>query len=201
MMYLATAINDRDDVLIPAVISLFTLGKAYHSELVFSDGNAIVVTPKTFNYVKHSYDWYEWSLVPLPMISAEDEAKIRKATDDILATKPEYDYVGACLGQLGKVFNSKRRWYCSELCRHLIKDYVPNLGDERKFISPSKLWKRVANSVTDYQPNYTPDHTTYREQQYPVGEAVVPYIGNMMDIYTPPIRVEYRYRLVIIRSY
>lgn len=157
MMYLATSVNDRDDVLVPAVISLFTWGKAYHSELVFSDGQAIRVTPNTFGYVTEKYDWYEWSLVPLPMISPEDELKIRQACDDILAKNPEYDYVGAILGQLGKFFNSRRRWYCSELCRHLINDYVQHLGDERKFISPSKLWKRVADSVDKFNPSITQD--------------------------------------------
>lgn len=165
MMYLATAVNDRDAILIPTVVSLFTLGKAYHSELVFSDGNAIVVTPKSFGYQVHDYDWYEWALVPLPMITPEMEANIRKKTDEILATKPTYDWAGAILGPFGKCFNSKRRWYCSELCRHLLEDYITDLGDCRRFISPSKLWKLIANHVKARYPVATPRNNVFTKRE------------------------------------
>lgn len=155
MMYLATAVNDRDAVLIPSVISLFTFGRAYHSELVFSDNNAIVVTPKLIGYAKHTYDWYEWSLVPLPMITPEDELKIRADADGILAGHPTYDYFGAILGQFGKWANSESRWYCSELCRYLLRNHFKDLGERDKFISPTTLWKKVAAQVKACYPNAT----------------------------------------------
>lgn len=157
MMYLATAINDRNSIFIPTVISLLTFGRAYHSELVFSDNRAIVVTPKFIGYDIHPYDWYEWSLIPLPMITPRQEEVIRKEVDDILVMHPKYDYLGAIFGQLSrKVYSGKNRWYCSELCHHLLRDTIQGMEDDTQFISPTTLWKMVASYVGDTYPSTIP---------------------------------------------
>lgn len=99
MMYLATAVNDSS--LVSSLISIFTRSRSYHSELVFSDGYAFAISGKSIEMVKRKYDWYKWHLVPLSMIESHDEELIKKDVQEILASNPKYDWLGA-IGEIGR---------------------------------------------------------------------------------------------------
>lgn len=163
MMFLAIAVNNRDSNLIPLIVGLATWSKAYHCELVFSDGVTLQSTPKHVGYVdKVVYDRYKWVLLPLPQISGEREYAIRAMADSLLAKNPTYDYVGAIFGRFIPTAGDSNKWYCSELCRYLLKDDISAIKDE-KWITPDRIWEAVANDLDTKYPQYDqPLNRAYR---------------------------------------
>lgn len=147
MMFVAVAVNARDARLIPTCISLFTWAKAYHVELVFSDGTAIIADPSGVRMDSNpSYDFYKWAFVPLPNITHTDEISIRQEAENIARHQSKYDYLGALFGWLGSSRKNNDKWYCSELVAHLLEPYFPQFG-EYSWITPQQLWKVVSNKV------------------------------------------------------
>lgn len=145
MMYLATAVNDSS--LVSSLISIFTRSRSYHSELVFSDGYAFAISGKRIEMVKRNYDWYKWHLVPLSMIESHDEELIKKDVQEILASNPKYDWVGAIGGMWCSHLQNPNRWYCSEFCRSELKRFIPTLNNDSKWITPDRLLRIVSEHV------------------------------------------------------
>ena len=145
MMYLATAVNDSS--LVSSLISIFTRSRSYHSELVFSDGYAFAISGKRIEMVKRNYDWYKWHLVPLSMIERHDEELIKKDVQEILASNPKYDWLGAIGGMWCSRLQNPNRWYCSEFCRSELKRFIPTLNNDNKWITPDRLLRIVSEYV------------------------------------------------------
>lgn len=145
MMYLATAVNDSS--LVSSLISIFTRSRSYHSELVFSDGYAFAISGKRIEMVKRNYDWYKWHLVPLSMIESHDEELIKKDVQEILASNPKYDWLGAIGGMWCSRLQNPNRWYCSEFCRSELKRFIPTLNNDSKWITPDRLLRIVSEHV------------------------------------------------------
>lgn len=145
MMYLATAVNDSS--LVSSLISIFTRSRSYHSELVFSDGYAFAISGKRIEMVKRNYDWYKWHLVPLSMIKSHDEELIKKDVQEILASNPKYDWLGAIGGMWCSRLQNPNRWYCSEFCRSELKRFIPTLNNDSKWITPDRLLRIVSEYV------------------------------------------------------
>lgn len=145
MMYLATAVNDSS--LVSSLISIFTRSRSYHSELVFSDGYAFVISGKRIEMVKRNYGWYKWHLVPLSMIESHDEELIKKDVQEILASNPKYDWLGAIGGMWCSRLQNPNRWYCSEFCRSELKRFIPTLNNDSKWITPDRLLRIVSEYV------------------------------------------------------
>ena len=145
MMYLATAVNDSS--LVSALISIFTRSRSYHSELVFSDGYAFAISGKRIEMVKRNYGWYKWHLVPLSMIESHDEELIKKDVQEILASNPKYDWLGAIGGMWCSRLQNPNRWYCSEFCRSELKRFIPTLNNDSKWITPDRLLRIVSEYV------------------------------------------------------
>ena len=145
MMYLATAVNDSS--LVSSLISIFTRSRSYHSELVFSDGYAFAISGKRIEMVKRNYDWYKWHLVPLSMIESHDEELIKKHVQEILASNPKYDWLGAIGGMWCSRLQNPNRWYCSEFCRSELKRFIPTLNNDSKWITPDRLLRIVSEYV------------------------------------------------------
>lgn len=145
MMYLATAVNDSS--LVSLLISIFTRSRSYHSELVFSDGYAFVISGKRIEMVKRNYGWYKWHLVPLSMIESHDEESIKKDVQEILASNPKYDWLGAIGGMWCSRLQNPNRWYCSEFCRSELKRFIPSLNNDNKWITPDRLLRIVSEYV------------------------------------------------------
>ena len=145
MMYLATAVNDSS--LVSSLISIFTRSRSYHSELVFSDGSAFAIGGKSIEMVKRKYDWYKWHLVPLSMIKSHDEELIKKDVQEILASNPKYDWLGAIGGMWCSRLQNPNRWYCSEFCRSELKRFIPTLNNDSKWITPDRLLRIVSEHV------------------------------------------------------
>lgn len=145
MMYLATAVNDSS--LVSSLISIFTRSRSYHSELVFSDGYAFAISGKRIEMVKRNYDWYKWHLVPLSMIESHDEELIKKDVQEILASNPKYDWLGAIGGMWCSRLQNPNRWYCSEFCRSELKRFIPTLNNDSKWITPDRLLRIVSDYV------------------------------------------------------
>ena len=147
MMYLATAVNDSS--LVSSLISIYTRSRSYHSELVFSDGSAFAISGKGIEMVKRKYDWYKWHLVPLSMIESHDEELIKKDVQEILASDPKYDWLGAIGGMWCSRLQNPNRWYCSEFCRSELKRFIPTLNNDSKWITPDRLLKIVSEYVSE----------------------------------------------------
>ncbi len=147
MIHLAIAVNNRDNTLIPTLVSLFTWSKAYHCEIVFSDGVTITADSKGVRYLEDQvYNHYKWVVLPLPQIDSTSETEIRNLADALVERHPKYDYLGAILGRFSSTLENSDRWYCSELCRYLLKDKIPSL-DDNKWITPDRVWKIVAADI------------------------------------------------------
>ena len=162
MMHLAIAVNNRDRKLIPALISLFTWSKAFHTELIFSDGVTFQATSPGVKYYKDVvYDRYQWVLLPLLNITPEIEDKIRKRADAIESRHPKYDYLGAIFGGFHSTIEESDKWYCSELCRCLLRELFPSINDD-KWITPDRLWRGVAHDLTTtYSQHLSPSVLRY----------------------------------------
>ena len=146
MLSVAIAINDRNNKVVPFVVSLFTWAKAYHCELVFSDGQSVIADPRGVYWSKRDYDPYQWILLPLFEISADEEAEIRKAAEEVIASHAGYDWLGAILGRFSSSFDDPSKWYCSELTAYLLRNHVPTLNTE-EWITPQKLWRKTADHL------------------------------------------------------
>ena len=144
MLRLAIAVNDPEKRFLPSLISIFTRARAYHTELVFSDGEAIEITGKHLGWTTRTYDKYKWVVLDLPMIGMIDEAKIRTAANKLLASSPKYDYVGAIFGRFNNSAQDPSKWYCSEFCRTLLAPYIDGLEDDQRWITPDRLWREIA---------------------------------------------------------
>lgn len=101
MLWLAVALNDPDKSLVSRIIHACTKSAAYHCELIFTDGKSLIVTPRYIGTGIKSYNFYNWTLVPIPGIDNVAEADIRQKCEDILAAKPKYDWLGAISGFFG----------------------------------------------------------------------------------------------------
>lgn len=146
MMYLAVNINDENHNVTSLIVNIFTKSKSYHVEPVFSDGYAYRASPKQVGYVKEEYNYYEWTLIPLPFIDEVNEAIIRKWFDDLDETHPKYDFLGAISGVFGSSREDPDKWYCGELCVKAFGKYVPELN-ELTWATPEKVWKYVSDHV------------------------------------------------------
>lgn len=155
MMYLAVAVNARDTNIIPDIVSFLTRSGAYHCELVFSDDNACVVTPKYIGYMRRTYEWYKWQMLPLPMINAVAEADIRTRCNEIFSRNPTYDWLGVILGALFRNLQTTRKWYCSELCKVLLNPYIPGVKKHEGWITPDRLCRIVSDELANKYPDYT----------------------------------------------
>lgn len=153
MMYVAVALNGRSSELIPALVSLFTWSKAYHCELVFSDGYAVVCDPLGVRIEKREYDHYRWCFVPLPMINEPEEESIRVEAERLVSLNPKYDYLGALLGRFHANFQNKNKWFCSEITQYLLKPYIYGLNTD-EWMSPGDVWKITADYITLNYPDY-----------------------------------------------
>lgn len=163
MLHLAVAINDRDKGLIPTLISIFTLSKAYHTELVFTDGKVLIMDPKGMRFGEpKKYDKYHWVLVPLPWISPMQEDEIRKRAQDFVDLKPKYDWMGALFKGLFHI-EDPEKWYCSEICYELIRDYMPPYSEALRtgWRTPEDLWKETALMLSRDFPKYNEQHRMY----------------------------------------
>lgn len=164
MMHLAVAVNDRDSSLITILVSLFTWAKAYHCELIFSDGVTITADPKGVRFLDdETYDHYKWVMLPLPQIDTDNEAKIRERAAVLVDRKCGYDYLGAILGRFSATLENSDKWYCSELCRYLLKDDITCLSDN-KWITPDRIWKAVATDL-DQRYQYYDKPSNYHHLQ------------------------------------
>lgn len=157
MLHLAVAINDRNHDLIPFLISLFTWSKAYHTELVFTDGQVLKCDPNGGVRIEPvaGFNRYQWTLVPLPWINWVQEAEIRKRAESIVAAKPEYDWIGALFGGISSSAEDPSKWFCSELCAELIRDYTEGIKNDKKWFSPDRLWKSTTSFLEIFEPRYS----------------------------------------------
>lgn len=154
MLHLAVAINDKDKNLIPTLVSIFISSKCYHTELVFTDGKVLISDPKGTRFIERTYDRYHWVLIPLPWIIWKEEQVIREWAEEIVKSKPKYDWIGALFGGIHSSIENPKKWFCSELCAAAIRDYTPPL-QKNVFWTPEKLWKTVSDYLKEIDPRYS----------------------------------------------
>jgi hypothetical protein len=146
MLQVAILINDPHKSILSRIVNLFTRSTASHVEIVFSDGMATIVTPSERVLAKRDepYDLYHWVMIPLPEITYLQESLIRKKAEEIFASHPKYDYLGAISGFFGSSRQDKSRWYCGELVVELLRDYVPELA-ALNWAIPEDIWFMLAD--------------------------------------------------------
>ena len=154
MMHIAFAIHERNKSIIPTIVSLFTWSKAYHCQLVFSDGVAITTDiSKDVHFTETTYDKWHWILLPLPWITEEDENNIRIASDVLVKNHAGYDLVGAIFGRFSKWFDTKGEYFCTELCAELLSMYTPELFSDTWY-NPDEIWKIINDKLMKEYPDY-----------------------------------------------
>ena len=158
MLHLAVAINDKDNRLIPKLVSLFTFSTAYHTELVFSNGDAIFASHTAgITWVKREYNPYNWVNVPLPWIRRMEQEFIREWCDYLVQQGVQYDWIGAIFGGLWNSIEDPNRWFCSELCAAAIREYTPPIAEKgaNKWWSPKDLWKVCSDYLVETKSDMT----------------------------------------------
>lgn len=144
MLHVAILINDPDKSLISTIIRQFTRSVAIHTELVFSDGVATIVTPNQVELAKRpgKYDMYHWVMIPLPDITTVQEYLIHAKAKELYCKKPKYDYLGAISGFFGSSRQDKDNWYCGELVVELLSPYIPKLNT-LDWATPEDIWRTL----------------------------------------------------------
>lgn len=161
MMHLAVAINDKDRELMPIFVSIFTLSKSYHTELVFSNGEAVICGPSGIYFGTRTYDKYHWVLVPIPWITEDEEEEVRVWCQKVVDEHPKYDWLGAICGGISAFIENPKKWFCSELCCAALQPYTEPLSKDatniflRKWWTPELLWRTVSEYLADNFPDYS----------------------------------------------
>ena len=158
MIHLAVAINDKDDRLIPKLVSLFTFSAAYHTELVFSNGDAIFASHTSgVTWVQRDYNPYNWVNIPLPWIGRREQVFVREWCDALVQQDAQYDWSGAIFGGIWNNIEDPNRWFCSELCAAAIRDYTPPIAayGTKKWWSPRELWKVCSDYLVELKSDMT----------------------------------------------
>lgn len=143
-MSIAFAINNSNKKLIPTIISIYTFSKYYHCELVFSDNKTLCCSVKGLQWLNRDYTKNNWEVLPLNKISGVQEYQIREEAADIFLNYKGYDWIAAVLGRLNYRINDTNRWFCSELCAHLLEPYYDAITRTRWW-SPDALYKAIKN--------------------------------------------------------
>lgn len=149
MMKIAFAIHKRDRSIIPFIVSLFTWSKAYHCELVFSDGYTVSTDVSHGVYLRYAkYDTYHWVLLPLPWITQSAENSIRNTANKLIENKSGYDLMGAIFGSISKYFNDPNNYFCTELCSSLLQPWTSDF--KQSWYNPDEIWKIISNRLDKY---------------------------------------------------
>ena len=111
-----------------------------HCELLFSDDMMFSASAyeDITRFKKHSMTGHDWCRIDLG-IDKDTEAKIRLWCENKVGKK--YDYLGILGFILPFVKQSKKRWFCSEICCEALKentDLIPSVIISSK-TSPIKL--------------------------------------------------------------
>jgi len=111
-----------------------------HCELLFSDDMMFSASmyEDTTRFKKHSMTGHAWCRIGLD-IDKDTEAKIRLWCENKVGKK--YDYLGILGFILPFVKQSKKRWFCSEICCEALKEntnLIPKTVISSK-TSPAKL--------------------------------------------------------------
>lgn len=153
MIHLAVAINDKDESVVSTLISIYTLSPAYHTELIFTDDKVFTMDPNGARFITRTYDRYHWVLIPLPWISPLQEKEIRTWVEELVASNPKYDWIGATIGRIKPEVGRNNKWFCSEACAAALAKYTPVITMDRWW-SPVKLWKTCSDYLTQYDSKY-----------------------------------------------
>ena len=158
MLHAMFKVNDVYHSAMSFAVCLTTWSKVSHVELCFSDGIVLNTTPTDgVHYCSaedQGYDRYHWIAIPLPWISYMQEKEIKQWSDEIVATQPSYDFLGAVLGKFLPKANDPNKYFCSELVSDAIAKYTPCV-DYLTWYSPNQLWKKLALYLHENYPKYS----------------------------------------------
>lgn len=150
--------------LLPFFISLFTWGKVYHCELLFTNGISLTTSledgvhwvKRTYNpqdWMKCTYNPYDWVAIPLPWIPRKHEKTIKQWADNLIESGARYDTRRALFGGLFPKVNDTSAYFCSELLAESLAPYTPGL-DGSKWYTPNDLWKLLSEFLINNYPQY-----------------------------------------------
>lgn len=152
MMKIAFSLNKRDPEITSFLISLFTWSKCFHCELIFSDGKSLRCDSNGVYWSTRPHPYYLWTVLPLPDINEEQENMLRARAEKIVASNAKYDWFGAILGKFSPYWNNLDRWFCSELCVHLLNLVYADINEltdtTKKYWTPEMLWKEIGTHLT-----------------------------------------------------
>lgn len=121
------------------LVKVLTGSDITHCELVFSDGmcfssryNRGTEFTKYFNLDNPNI----WMIMDLPWISEEQEKRIREFCYQEEGC--QYDWLALVLGRLNPMHNHPEKWFCSEICSHVLKQYTKGLNDF--WYTPGRLY-------------------------------------------------------------
>lgn len=166
MMKIAFAVNSRNSAIMPWFISMFTWSKVYHSEIIFSDDKTITAHPDGgVEFLDNiDYDYYHWIVLPLPWIDDIEERHIRKEAERIVASGAKYDYIGAVLGPIWPHMQDNNKWFCSELCAHLLYNASLTIWEDAgrgvRWFTPERIWRNLSEEISWRNKEY--NHISHR---------------------------------------
>ena len=152
MLHMAFNVVHPAANLVPKVISTFTRSAVYHCELMFNDGTTVTSIPKGgVSFHERRFDRYRWIFLPLPWINYLESQEILEEAKGLVGAK--YDWAGALIGGIWSSAQNPHKWFCSELCAHLLRPYTPPL-QIGSWISPDELWRLCSEYLSEQRPEY-----------------------------------------------
>jgi len=130
------------------IVSIFTLGKYSHTEIVFSDNVSFSISPreniarfKSINYHNGSWDILEFKT------SIEQERLMRAEAEKLVNESTQYDYAGALFSPLKLCIQKEEKIFCSEVCAYLLNKYnVFDLENGCRY-TPSRLFNIIKSKI------------------------------------------------------
>ena len=133
-----------DSSYIDKLISIFTLGKFSHTEIVFEDRKCFSIDGRTgvARFKNIDFNPEKWTLYDLDF-NPEEEGQIRINALKIQQQKIKYDYWGAfTCGVFPFCIHKKGKLFCSESTVNLINSYTKyNFFGNGCHYSPMKVYR------------------------------------------------------------
>lgn len=121
------------------IVKMLTGSDITHCEIVFSDDICFSARPKsgtTYNTYTNLNNTKIWKIFDLPWITEDQEKRIRQFCNQESYCK--YDWMAVILGRINPMHNHPEKWFCSEICSHVLRPYTKGLDDF--WYTPGRLY-------------------------------------------------------------
>lgn len=148
MISIAFYIASNGDI-IDKSIAAWSRGPYSHCELVFDNLNCFSCSPREgyvrYKQIEDIYTSKKWDILNLDKLNLNTEV-INDITNKEMGKA--YDWYGLIMSQILSIdSDDKKKWFCSELCHHILKRSGIQSNIHSNMVHPNRLFKIVIEAL------------------------------------------------------